>query len=79
MTKADLHRPSTGLSRLDRAALPNLAVFDQGGAATRRRWPGVSAALCLGRPARRTPGHAARHTDQDSSYGMLESWGAAAA
>jgi hypothetical protein len=27
------------------------------GAATRRRWPGVSAALCLGRPARRTPGH----------------------
>ena len=23
----------------------------------RRRWPGVSAGLCLGRPARRTPGH----------------------
>ena len=37
--------------------LPNSALLDQGGAAARRRWPGVSAALCLGRPARRTPGH----------------------
>jgi len=27
------------------------------GGASRRRWPGVSAGLCLGRPARRTPGH----------------------
>jgi hypothetical protein len=28
----------------------------------RRRWPGVSAGLCLGRPARRTPGHIPRGT-----------------
>jgi len=27
-----------------------------------RRWPGVSGGLSLGRPARRTPGHAARLT-----------------
>jgi hypothetical protein len=39
--------------------------LDQGGAATRRRWPGVSAGLCLGRPARRTPDHTlSRATDQ---------------
>jgi len=39
-----------------RDQLPNHALLDQGGAATRRRWPGVSGGLCLGRPARRTPG-----------------------
>ena len=32
--------------------------MDQGGSAALRRWPGVSAGLSLGRPARRTPGHA---------------------
>ena len=47
----------SAVSRCTCDALPNLAVLDQGGAAARRRWPGVSAALCLGRPARRTPGH----------------------
>jgi hypothetical protein len=26
----------------------------------RRRWPGVSGGLCLGRPARRTPGQTVR-------------------
>ena len=36
--------------------LPNWAVKDQGGA-SRRRWPGVSAAALPWRPARRTPGH----------------------
>ena len=30
--------------------------LDQGGAAARHRWPGVSGGLCLARPARRTPG-----------------------
>jgi hypothetical protein len=34
----------------------------------RRRWPGVSAALCLRRPARRTPGHSAERTDYDGSH-----------
>ena len=33
--------------------------LDQGDA-SRRRWPGVSGGLCLGRPARRTPGHTRR-------------------
>jgi len=31
--------------------------LDQGAAAARRRWPGSCAGLCLGRPARRKPGH----------------------
>jgi len=44
-----------GLDTCPCAALPNLAVLDQGGAATRRRWLGVSAALRLRRHARRTP------------------------
>jgi len=53
-----------------RAALPNSAVLDQGGA-SRRRWPGVSAGLCLGRPARRTPGHTGCDLDQNGS-GMMQ-------
>ena len=37
--------------------LPNPAVLEiKSGAAARRRWPGVSAGLSLGRPARHTPG-----------------------
>jgi hypothetical protein len=36
----------------------------------RRRWPGVSAALSLGRLARRTPGHTpAGHADRGGSHG----------
>ena len=34
----------------------------------RRRWPDVSAGLCLGRPARRTPGHTRWHTDRTGSF-----------
>jgi len=36
--------------------------LDQGGASG-RRWPGVSGGLCLGRPARRTPGHSEAASD----------------
>ena len=45
-------------------ALPNLVVGISR-RRLRRRWPGVSAGLCLGRPARRTPDHTlSRATDQ---------------
>ncbi len=40
------------------SVLPNCPfILNQGAAAARRRWPGVSGGLSLGRPARRTPGH----------------------
>jgi len=40
----------------------------QGGAAALRRWPGVSAGLSLGRPARRTPGHYLRGTHHQQAH-----------
>jgi hypothetical protein len=48
----------TGHQRQDVESLQPLAAdhLEQGGA-LRRRWPGVSGGLSLGRPARRTPGH----------------------
>jgi hypothetical protein len=50
----------SSLARLSSAARCRIEPYlDQGGSAALRRWPGVSAGLCLGRPARRTPGHAA--------------------
>jgi hypothetical protein len=39
--------------------------FDQGAAATRRRGPASAPPLCLGRPARRTPGHTRWHGRSD--------------
>jgi hypothetical protein len=40
---------------------------DQGAVAARRRWPGVSARLSLGRPARRTPGHTREDTHKSAT------------
>ena len=40
-------------------SLPNCALLDQGGSAALRRGP-TCAGLCLGRPARRTPGQHAQ-------------------
>src|SRR5262249_14645997 len=37
-------------------------LLERQGGASRRRWPGVSARLCLGRPAWRTPGHTPQDT-----------------
>jgi hypothetical protein len=57
----------TVLGPLRRRIVPYL---DQGGSAALRRWPGVSAGLCPGRPARRTPGHASPGSaDQGGSAG----------
>jgi hypothetical protein len=57
----------TVLGPLRRRIVPYL---DQGGSAALRRWPGVSAGLCPGRPARRTPGHASPGpADQGGSAG----------
>jgi len=50
-----------------RATLSNYAVLDQGGA-SRRRWPGVSAALSLRRYARRTLGHTAQTRRADIAH-----------
>jgi hypothetical protein len=44
--------------------------LDQGGAAARRRWLGVSAALRLRRPARRTPSHS-RETPADQHSSLV--------
>ena len=50
-------RASGHRQRSHTSALPNHAILViKSGAAARRHWPGVIAALCLGRPARRTPG-----------------------
>ena len=51
-----------------RAAVISAPYLDQGGA-LRRRWPGVSAGLCPGRPARRTQGHTCRRACQGDSSG----------
>ena len=49
--------------------LPNLAVFDQGGAARGAAGPASAPGSALG-PAQRTPGHTPRgHSDQDGSTG----------
>jgi hypothetical protein len=56
--------PVLGFGTKRPLALPNLAVGCLSRRRLRRRWPGVSAGLCLGRPARRTPGHTPREPVQ---------------
>ena len=55
---------------LRRPACYRYAEGHQGGA-SRRRWPGVSAGLCLGRPARRTPGPCARTSRRPMLYATV--------
>ena len=57
--------------RIHHAALPNLAVLDQGGAAARRRVRRSRAGLCLGGPARRARAVPSRGsaTDQEEPFG----------
>ncbi len=60
---ADPCDPTTDLRRpvATAGALPNPAVLDQGGTATRRRGPALASASALGRPGRRAPAPSHRH------------------